>query len=104
MCECRTCLALLMSVSVNCQVQFGEVQNAARCPFYLYKNIKSSLMTMTLSPVAVMGVAIASGDNRGQLILVQVFRYMLDSAVAFVHRHSITLVDILKCLPTVKKT
>ena len=63
-------------------------------------------MTMTLSPVAVMamGVAIASGDNRGQLILVQVFRYMLNSAVAFVHRHSITLVDILKCLPTVKKT
>ena len=48
-------------------------------------------MTMTLSPVAVMGVAIASGDNRGQLILVQVFRYMLDSAVASVHRHSITL-------------
>ena len=61
-------------------------------------------MTMTLSPVAVMGVAIASGDNRGQLILVQVFRYMLDSAVTSVHRHSIRLVDILKCLPTVKKT
>ena len=47
-------------------------------------------MTMKLSPVAVMGVAIASG--------ILVLRYVLDSAVAFVHRHSVTLVDILSKL------
>ena len=51
-----------------------------------------------------MDVAITSGDNRGQLILVKVFRCVLDSSVAVDHRHPITLVDVHKCLPTVKKT
>ena len=61
-------------------------------------------MTMTLSPVAVMGVAIASGDNRGQLILGLGFSLrarfrcrFCSSAFDNAGRHPHMLVDTITC-------